>query len=194
MLAIAIVFVDQLTKHIFFVERSFGPEWLSSLLRLTQHKNTGIGFDLPLPTPLIITVSILLIAVLLWILAFWYRRHERSVMLSGSMILGGAVGNFFDRVAYGYVRDWLLIGNRSVINFSDLAIIFGTLWIFFSLEHVGHYFCITKSKEDCLISRPSGASPRKILNVFQYISNFFGLQHPKSHRNEKVMPKEKNRH
>ncbi len=135
-ITLLIVLADQWTKKTFFIDYAFGPGWLTPLLRLTQHKNKGIGFDLPLPTWLIFMLSIFMILGILWMIILGCQQRERTLCFSSAIILGGAIGNLFDRIAYGYVRDWLLLGGRSVINLSDLAILFGCSWLFFFNGHV----------------------------------------------------------
>lgn len=43
------------------------------------------------------------------------------------LILGGALGNFIDRVRLGYVVDYFHLGARSFFNLADLMIIVGVL-------------------------------------------------------------------
>ncbi len=124
LLAVSIFLADQLTKRFFFVEKFFGPEWLSPIFRLTQHRNVGVGFDLPLPQWIILFVSA---AVLLWLCRVWMKSGKK-MRLSLALLIAAALGNFSDRLLFGFVRDWMLFFNRSVLNVADFAIFFGALW------------------------------------------------------------------
>ena len=56
-------------------------------------------------TPLLITISVVAIAVVSWML---WRNPSRGLLDAGlCLILGGAIGNLIDRIAYGHVIDFL---------------------------------------------------------------------------------------
>lgn len=66
------------------------------------------------------------------IMAVWLARlqkHETLLAIALSMILGGAVGNLIDRVAYGYVIDFLDVYYQQwhwpAFNIADSAICIG---------------------------------------------------------------------
>jgi lipoprotein signal peptidase len=42
--------------------------------------------------------------------------------------LGGALGNIYDRMVYGYVFDWILLFESSIVNVADMAVIVGVVW------------------------------------------------------------------
>ena len=63
------------------------------------------------------------------VLAVWLSRlkkHETLLALALSLVLGGAIGNLIDRVAYGYVIDFLDVYYQSwhwpAFNIADAAI------------------------------------------------------------------------
>lgn len=73
-----------------------------------------------------------LAVVMSGILAVWLARlqkHETLMAIALSMILGGAVGNLIDRVAYGYVIDFLDVYYQQwhwpAFNIADSAICIG---------------------------------------------------------------------
>ncbi len=48
-----------------------------------------------------------------------------------SLIASGALGNLIDRLAFGYVRDFVwvnIFGNWACCNFADFWIVFGVIW------------------------------------------------------------------
>ncbi|MGY6277454.1 signal peptidase II [Methylomonas sp. MgM2] len=66
------------------------------------------------------------------IIAVWLMRlekHETLMAIALSMILGGAIGNLIDRVAYGYVIDFLDVYYKHwhwpAFNIADSAICIG---------------------------------------------------------------------
>ncbi|PHR51834.1 signal peptidase II [Cycloclasticus sp.] len=77
-------------------------------------------------------VAIASIATL--ILVIWLSRlkpKEKWMAVSLSLILGGAIGNLYDRVAYGYVIDFIDVYYNSyhwpVFNIADSAISIGVV-------------------------------------------------------------------
>jgi len=73
-----------------------------------------------------------LAVVMSGIIAVWLARlekHERLMAVALSMVLGGAIGNLIDRVAYGYVIDFLDVYYKQwhwpAFNIADSAICIG---------------------------------------------------------------------
>jgi signal peptidase II len=64
------------------------------------------------------------------VLVVWLKRlqpHETRLAIALALVLGGAIGNLFDRVAYGHVVDFILVHwqNRwyfPAFNVADMAI------------------------------------------------------------------------
>ena len=78
--------------------------------------------------------------VALILLGIWLVRAEtRLTALSLGLIIGGAIGNFIDRLAYGAVADFVLLHlttatfrfNWYVFNVADVAIVAGVIGILY---------------------------------------------------------------
>ena len=72
--------------------------------------------------------------VISMVIAVWLSRlkaHETLLAVSLSLVLGGAIGNLIDRLAYGYVIDFLDIYVQSwhwpAFNIADSAITLGVV-------------------------------------------------------------------
>ena len=79
---------------------------------------------------LVALTAAIAVTVLVWLL----RETKRTDILPLAMVLGGALGNIFDRVAYGYVVDYadLHFGEFRpflIFNLADAAITVGVLLI-----------------------------------------------------------------
>jgi signal peptidase II len=97
--------------------------------------NYGINFGLlsgqsDLTRWLLITVAL---AISIWVI-WWIRseRGNRMAELSGGLLVGGALGNVIDRIAYGAVADFLNMSccgfeNPYAFNVADIAIFVGAL-------------------------------------------------------------------
>lgn len=116
--------LDQGSKALWFELENDQGRSTWHLIRLTAHANYGISFNLPLPLWIPIGLA-LVIALGTLILAATRPRLTLLALLGLGFVLGGALGNGFDRVSLGFVRDWLLWFELSAINLADIAIVAG---------------------------------------------------------------------
>jgi signal peptidase II len=135
-LALVVVLLDRWTKRLVAARIAMYThiQIIPGFFRLTHTENTGAAFSLFADSPshwktvLLIGfsfVAMVVVSVLLW-------RQSRALTMTGialSLILGGAVGNLWDRVASGRVVDFLLLYVRQyqwpVFNLADSAIVTG---------------------------------------------------------------------
>lgn len=108
---------------------------LTPFAALVMTWNTGISYgwfqqDGPLGQWALLALKVVAVA-LLWI---WLARAGgRTAALSLGLIIGGALGNGIDRLAYGAVADFMLLHiktatwsfNWYVFNLADVAIVAG---------------------------------------------------------------------
>jgi len=97
------------------------------ILDVTYHENSGLIGNFPVPQPVIILVMAAAIIFVGQKLLESIRRKEQTHTIALAVILGGALGNLFDRIVYGHVIDWLLFGGRSIVNLADLSIAWGAI-------------------------------------------------------------------
>jgi signal peptidase II len=150
LIALAVLLLDRLTKWAIAqtIPLEDATNVIPGFFRLTHLENTGAAFSLfadspsPFRTTLLIGFSVAALAVvsvLLW--------KDRSVFHSGtlalSLILGGAIGNLWDRVSDGRVTDFLdfYIGAHHwpPFNVADSAIVIGALLLFLRMLRNDHH-------------------------------------------------------
>lgn len=99
---------------------------LPGVFRLVYAENTGAAFGLFAATP---WVGYVLTPLMLLIGYFLLRGYRLSLLprLCAGLILGGAVGNYLDRLIYGFVIDMIDVTfmNFAVFNLADAAICAG---------------------------------------------------------------------
>ncbi|HET6181766.1 MAG TPA: signal peptidase II [Candidatus Sulfotelmatobacter sp.] len=135
-LALIVVLVDRWTKRLVAARIPLynHVQIIPGFFRLTHTENTGAAFSLFADSPahwktgLLIgfsVIAMLIVSVLLW-------KQARALTVTGialSLILGGAVGNLWDRVASGRVVDFLLFYIKQyqwpVFNLADSSIVVG---------------------------------------------------------------------
>ncbi len=102
-------------------------EIIKDILVIAPTRNIGAGFSiLQGQTWLLITLTVLFI-VAITIFDMFYKKKSKLYGISTAIIFAGAVGNLVDRIAFGYVRDFLFFKfiNFPVFNVADMALTIG---------------------------------------------------------------------
>jgi signal peptidase II len=136
LLALLIVLLDRWTKRLVAARIAMYShlQIIPGFFRLTHTENTGAAFSLFADSPshwktaLLIGfsfIAMIIVSVMLW-------KQTRALTITGialSLILGGAVGNLWDRIATGRVVDFLLFYIKQyqwpVFNLADSSIVVG---------------------------------------------------------------------
>jgi signal peptidase II len=114
---------------------------VSGVLRLTyvENRDTGFGLLRFIPTsgrrPVIVGLQLLTIGV---VLLLWWRSEStgsearRSLLrhLPFVLLLAGAAGNLVERIARGYVVDFIHLRYWPVFNLADILIVAGGALLF----------------------------------------------------------------
>ena len=101
------------------------------IVEFAIHKNWGIAFDIPFKMPLIIAVSAVIGVALLYV-ARKNVREKPTVAFAAVTIVLGAIGNMYDRIAYGFTVDYVILLGRSAINLSDIVIVSGVILLLYA--------------------------------------------------------------
>ena len=132
-LSIFVIITDQFTKHIINTNQSELIKKDLFIFSLDYVKNFGAAFNILSGNRILLsTVSIVISIVLLYIIL--YKRNIGYIeLLSYSFILGGTIGNGFDRISKGYVIDFININfiNFPVFNVADISINIGLILIIY---------------------------------------------------------------
>jgi signal peptidase II len=134
MLAAVVIGLDQLTKHTvpngisLDQERNFIP-----LVKLTNVHNNGVAFNF-LSGGGAIVLAFTLVALALLVSFLVLRPQRRWLWVPTGLLLGGALGNLIDRIANGYVTDFIKLPHWPAFNVADMAITFGVIALLLVLE------------------------------------------------------------
>lgn len=134
---IANIAVDQVTKKMTRdqIEYNETIEVIGDYLILTKVENEGafLGMGSSLsPTMRKVLLLILPSAVMLALLVYLIRNREitRLSMIALSFIVGGGIGNIYDRIVYGSVTDMVFIdlqfAHTGIFNLADVSVMIGT--------------------------------------------------------------------
>src|SRR5262249_52521792 len=148
LIALAVFLFDRLSKWLVvrYIALDDVVPIIPGFFRLTHLENTGAAFSLfaespsPFKTAILVTVSLtalVIVARLLWL----RRKSFNSTTLALSLIMGGATGNLWDRLADGKVTDFLdfYVGAHHwpPFNVADSAIVVGALLLLTRTLHGG---------------------------------------------------------
>ena len=127
-----IFFLDRYTK--IFILNNFSDNlfYLNDFINFDLVWNTGISFGLFSSTSNLIYHSITgLIGAIVIFIIYLINKSTFIDKIFFSMILGGALGNFYDRIAYSAVPDFIDIHYERfhwfTFNIADIFITFGVL-------------------------------------------------------------------
>lgn len=136
-----VVVLDQLSKYLVRLKLDLhAPRAiLGDFFRFTYVENSGIAFGIGVggALPVFTALSVLAIGLILYYL-YHERANHLAVRLSLALVLGGAIGNLIDRVAYGRVVDFLDFGLGAyrfyVFNLADTAVTMGVgIYLFLTM-------------------------------------------------------------
>ena len=132
-IATLVVVLDQATKLLVLARFAHGESLpVTAFFDLVLVYNKGAAFSFLAgadgwQTPLLVIVALVAITIVAWML---WRNPSRPLLDMGlALILGGAIGNLIDRIAYGKVVDFLLFHaygwSYPAFNVADSAITVG---------------------------------------------------------------------
>ncbi|MCM3489658.1 MULTISPECIES: signal peptidase II [Alkalihalophilus] len=138
-IALIVILIDQVTKWIVDTSMEIGESILviENVLYITSHRNQGAAFGI-LQGQMWFFYIITTI-VIIGIIYYMEKEAKGDVLFATSLalILGGAVGNFIDRVFRGEVVDFVdtfIFGyNFAIFNVADAALCIGVGLLFIKM-------------------------------------------------------------
>ena len=132
-LIVSIFFLDRFSKLQIINNFSDTIYYVNDYINLNLIWNIGIGFGLLSTTStLVYNLVTLLIGSVIIFLIYFFMVSKKIDKLIYSIILGGAVGNFYDRFAYKAVPDFVDIHYENfhwfTFNVADIFITIGILF------------------------------------------------------------------
>lgn len=122
---------------------------INGVFRINSAHNTGGAWSIfSNNTTFLIIVTVVFLFVIL-LLNYAYKRKDYFYAISMGLLLGGAICNLFDRIKYGYVRDFIELEfiNFPVFNVADMAITIGVIliiiyFLFISPKYEEKYYTV----------------------------------------------------
>ena len=144
LIALLVIVLDRITKGIVAARLSLhdGVQVIPGFFRIIHTENRGAAFGLFADSPSEWKVALLIlfsvIALLIVSALLWKNSHSWTTTGVGlALILGGAMGNLWDRLVSGHVVDFLLfyVGQYQwpAFNMADSAIVVGASLLVFEI-------------------------------------------------------------
>ena len=140
----AVLILDRITKY--YIQTNFSlydvVAVIPNVFNIVHAENPGAAFSLLADAPLAVRRAILVVlsgAVMLTIgfLLFRDNKESASTNIGLALVLGGALGNFWDRVVVGTVTDFIQVFLGSYeypsFNVADSAIFCGAVLLIWDL-------------------------------------------------------------
>jgi len=134
-LSIFIVLIDQFTKYLMFNNKKLFINKDFLLFKLDFVKNYGAAFNIFSGSRIFLSFISIIFSILLIYFILRKNNLNRVDLLSYSFILGGTIGNGFDRILKGYVIDFINLNiiNFPVFNIADISINIGFVFLLFNI-------------------------------------------------------------
>lgn len=128
------IIVDQVTKYLVASQMTIGQSIpiIDNFLYLTSHRNAGAAWGIfqgKMMFFYLITLAVIAV-VIVWMTRLNIKK-DKLLMIALALILGGAIGNFIDRVLYQHVIDFIdtyIFGyDFPIFNIADSALSIGVV-------------------------------------------------------------------
>lgn len=125
--------IDQITKV--FISSNFMPyiknKIIDNFFYITYAKNDGAAWSILRGNRFLLIMISIIAFIFILVCVLKEKNITKVESLSYGMLLGGILGNLFDRIVHGYVIDFLdfnIFGyNYPVFNIADILIVIGVL-------------------------------------------------------------------
>ncbi len=110
LLVAAVIFIlDQATKYIIrqTMQLHDSLSIIGSFFRLTYVENRGLAFGIQVNNHMLFTILAVIASMMVLFYLFRLKAHQPWPRLALTLILGGALGNLYDRIFRGQVVDFL---------------------------------------------------------------------------------------
>ncbi|WP_128895093.1 signal peptidase II [Longirhabdus pacifica] len=133
-IAVVVIVIDQITKYLVknYMELRESISIIGEFFRLTSHRNKGAAFGILQDQRwFFIVTTVIIVGVIIIYMNMMAKQNKKLLLTALSLVLGGAIGNFIDRLLTGEVVDFFHFYFRSfdysfaIFNVADMGIVIG---------------------------------------------------------------------
>jgi signal peptidase II len=132
LIAIVAFVLDYITKRWIATNMKLNEQFsvIEDFFLITSHRNRGAAFGILQDQRIFfIVITIVIIAGILWYAHIMREKGTKTLLVGLALVLGGALGNFIDRIRFGEVVDFFKFNFGSytfpIFNVADSAIVVG---------------------------------------------------------------------
>lgn len=132
--------LDLITKAIF---DDVNYSVIAKVLSFVSVKNTGGAFSMLSKNTVVLTIFSSIFIVVIIVADKFFKENSKLYKVAYSLIIAGGIGNLFDRIIFGYVRDFIRLDFldfttiNTVFNVADICVTFGIcLFVIYFLQQI----------------------------------------------------------
>ncbi|MGP4065499.1 signal peptidase II [Oceanobacillus sp. M65] len=134
-ISLIVIGIDQFTKWLVVKNMDYGEEItiIDQFFSLTSHRNTGAAWGILEGQMIFFYIITLVVVIGIIVYMQRYAKGNRGLAIALSLLLGGAIGNFIDRLFRKEVVDFfdfVIFGyDFPIFNIADSALVVGVFCI-----------------------------------------------------------------
>ncbi|GEN55714.1 lipoprotein signal peptidase [Halolactibacillus alkaliphilus] len=135
LIALVVIIFDQWTKYLVIENMAIGESIpiIDNLIYLTSHRNPGAAWGILAGQMwFFYIITVIVIGIIIYYMETYSKGH-RLLGLSLALVLGGAIGNFIDRVRFQEVVDfvdvYIFSYDYPIFNVADSSLVIGVILI-----------------------------------------------------------------
>jgi signal peptidase II len=131
LIALVIIIVDHLTKGLVvkYMELGENIPLIENFLYLTSHRNRGAAWGILQGQMWFFYIVTIIVVVGLIVFINRIKQQEKLMGLALALMLGGAIGNFIDRLfrkeVVDFINTYIFTYDFPIFNIADLALVIG---------------------------------------------------------------------
>ncbi len=136
LIALAVILIDQVTKWMIVKEMYYGQSItvIENFLYITSHRNRGAAWGILQGQKWFFYLITVVVVVGLIIYIQKLKKQDKWFGIALALMLGGAIGNFIDRVVrkevVDFVNTYIFTYDFPIFNVADSALVVGVIIMF----------------------------------------------------------------
>jgi signal peptidase II len=139
------ILMDRITKVWALKTIKFGNDIviIKDFFSIQYLENRGAAFGIFQGKTLLLSiVTLIVILAIIYYLIKYKKEIHKLTRISLALIIGGALGNLYDRIIYKYVVDFIMLHYKDIyyfptFNIADILVVVGTVALAISILREG---------------------------------------------------------
>jgi signal peptidase II len=138
-IALILIAIDQITKWLIVVNMEIGERItiIEDFFYILSHRNSGAAWGILQGQMIFFYIVTVIVVIFVIYYMQKYAKNNKTLAVALSFILGGAIGNFIDRLFRQEVVDFasfiIINYNFPIFNVADSALTIGVILVFIAM-------------------------------------------------------------